>query len=301
VNQVSSWRRDLVIRLEALLGKPCCLLFVLFFFFPLNSFAADSSRPVPVIQPKHGLNYKSSKEKTQGKLQNNNPIGHWIYWYDNGQKKMEGDYESFYFSDDYIDSTRVVGSWRFWTRHGKELHFPVVFPINQKDIESVNLQQDALWITTMDTSYHRKEYVQISPESKLILFYEHGRAISPVLSHTQQYILVDDSPATHSSEIYIVDLKNGKKWRIDNPARNYYFQEVPLKGIEVLPEFNSFSPSDEQVLIHMFLGYTFPSAKNPHPEKNYQDWSYVVDSKSGKILKEYRTMKIPTHWWVGHS
>jgi len=29
----------------------------------------------------------------------------------------------------------------------------------------------------------------------------------------------------------------------------------------------------------------------------YKDWSYVVDSKTGNILKIYKTKDVPPEWW----
>jgi hypothetical protein len=103
------------------------------------------------------------------------------------------------------------------------------------------------------------------------------------------------------NEIHISDLTNGKSWRIDKKALRH-FQETYLKTHSKIkcgavhwyfPSADGFSPDDTKVLIRMEIEYTYPCT-----DPMFNPVSYVVDSKSGDILKEYTSIKVPEQWWI---
>jgi hypothetical protein len=179
----------------------------------------------------------------------------------------------------------------------------------------------AVWFEKWDDQGEiRKDYIRLSAESGLIFFYQHGRGIEPILGHFKQLILVNDQPAHLSNEVHMVDLKNRKNWRIDGEVLTRYsslylkeFKSLPQKiqktyvrdlqknydslGLTILPIAKGFSPDDSQALIQM----TLCMVTDPTDINKFKNRSYVVNSKSGKILIEYKTDKIPDHWWVDQN
>lgn len=45
-------------------------------------------------------------------------IGHWIYYWDEGTKKTEGDYK---ISNDTVDANVKIGKWTYWSEEGRML------------------------------------------------------------------------------------------------------------------------------------------------------------------------------------
>ena len=189
---------------------------------------------------------------------------------------------------------------------------------NPKDGKPLGGQ--ALWYTSVDENNHCKEYIKLNPGSKPVLFYEHDRSIVPILGHHQRYLLINDAFAVGGVNVYVMDLKNLRKWRIDEVVffqHDQLYSELVHKlkikpfatlgkhqnaydaGLLFIVEGKSFSPDDDQALLKIDYGPVMSSDENPHPEKYIKEWSYVVDVKrGGKILKVYQTSKVPDHWWI---
>jgi hypothetical protein len=151
----------------------------------------------------------------------------------------------------------------------------------------------------------RSEYIQRKTDQKPILFYQDERVMQFVLGHQKRLVLMNDIFAVAGNYVVISDLDKNENHRIDEAAFDDYTNRFPdTKGTEpdqggfITPNAIAISPDDRQVLIHMDL---FTSATLPVGEKwyaNHPDWSYVVDSADGKILKVYKTKAVPAQWWI---
>jgi hypothetical protein len=91
--------------------------------------------------------------------------------------------------------------------------------------------------------------------------------------------------------------------QIDQPAIEMYRRNAhPDDRLVVIPQAYAFSRDDRQVLIHMELIYisvpTEPRELVERLNKSYRDWWYVVDSMTGRVLREYRTNRISQRRWA---
>ena len=124
---------------------------------------------------------------------------------------------------------------------------------------------------------------------KPLLFYEDKRSIDIVSSHQGRLLLINDSPAVLGNEVIVEDLKNWKKWRLDGDVLNRYVSEKAIqkevKSHHRNPFFSAtmFSPDDREALLES------EDDQYGEPGHDYKPWFYVVDIKSGKVLKRFKT------------
>jgi hypothetical protein len=100
----------------------------------------------------------------------------------------------------------------------------------------------------------------------------------------------------------VADLQTHRDWQIDQAAAQRYRQAAaPDNRLIVLPEAYSFSPDDTKVLIGMDLvDLSVATAQEAAQVSNlYKKWWFVVDTSSGRVLREYRTVEIPKRWYLG--
>ena len=100
----------------------------------------------------------------------------------------------------------------------------------------------------------------------------------------------------------VADLQAHRDWQIDQAAAQRYRQAAaPDNRLIVLPEAYSFSPDDTKVLIGMYLvDLSVATAQEAAQVSNlYKKWWFVVDTSSGRVLREYRTVEIPKRWYLG--
>ncbi len=140
----------------------------------------------------------------------------------------------------------------------------------------------------------REEFIQRTTDKKPILFYSHHRIIEFTLGHLNRLVFINDEDCNSCNKVMISDLDTRKSHPIDGEVIQEYQKSAPGSKDCFFPEAKAISPDDNQVLIHI-------RTNNLLPPFNYQDWSYVVNSTVGKILKAYKTKTIPAHWWVEPS
>lgn len=117
------------------------------------------------------------------------------------------------------------------------------------------------------------------------------------MGNSKRYILINDSPATHVNNVLVEDLKSGKNWNIDGDSiERYKLLCVNIDDPMIISIGKGFSPDDKKILLKTGLSSGSFGMAEPPPYR-----SYVVDLQSGKILKEYKTDKIPNHWWVDQN
>ena len=135
---------------------------------------------------------------------------------------------------------------------------------------------------------------------KEILFYTHHRQILVTLGHRRRLVLINDWEATKSGKVVVADLSSGTTHQIDRQARSMYRRRVsPDRRLWIVPEAYEFSPDDRQVLIKMVKEDVSATTAEESRlvSRTYRERWYAVDSKSGKIIREFRTSKVPGKWW----
>jgi hypothetical protein len=256
---------------------------------------------------------------SQGNFKDEQQIGLWRTWYGNGQLRTIGVYDlgektgswTTWYENGKIKLKANMGfapfhglnvmekGWKFWTEEGEPVTYESWLPTNL-DVADVDTRETTncrfFKITTTDNE--RFEYVQRSTDKNPILFYQHERAIYPVLGNLGRLMLVDDMPADKSSNVYMVDLKTGKKWSIDNDVYTHTNEKLDTNIFLVFANPVGFSPDDHDVLIKMPIGYLMTMGPGENEIiKKYGNPSYVVDSETGEILHEYDQENVPEKWW----
>jgi hypothetical protein len=156
------------------------------------------------------------------------------------------------------------------------------------------------YITPGEKNYTRCAYIKRDGDKEPRLFYTHGRQIVVTLGHRRSLVLINDWEATKSSKVVTVNLRSGKKRQIDSAALKMYRQHAaPDRHLWIVPEAYGFSPHDSQVLLKMFKEDVSAAteAESARASQTYKEWWYVVCSRNGQVVREYRTNKIPRTWW----
>jgi hypothetical protein len=147
-------------------------------------------------------------------------------------------------------------------------------------------------------------FIKRDADTQPILFYAHHRQIVVTLGHRKRLVLINDWEATKSGKVVVVNLKSGSKRQIDGPAVSMYRRHAaPDRRLWIIPEAYEFSPDDTQVLIEMVKEDVSAATAEESiaAGRTYRAWWYAIDSRSGKVIHEYRTRKIPANWWQRRS
>jgi hypothetical protein len=241
--------------------------------------------------------YKNGQLQTIGTYEMGEPTGFWSTWYENGKIKLKA-------TMDFAVQHEMNGmkkGWKFWTEEGEPVVYETWLP---KTIEVAEVETKKTahcrYFKIITTNYQHFEYVQRDSDKNPILFYKHERAIEPILGNFGKLMLVDDFPATKSSNVYVIDLKTGKKWSIDTDIYSLTNHKLDTNNFMVFAQPIGFSPDDSKVLIKMPIGYLMSMDKEQQDAviKKYGSPSYVVDSKTGKILHEYDQENLSEKWWL---
>ncbi len=132
-----------------------------------------------------------------------------------------------------------------------------------------------------------------------ILLYRHHRGISLTLGHRKRLVLINDWEATKSAKVVVADLKSGTNKQIDERAMAIYHRHArPDRRLIIVPEAREFSPDDGLVLIEMVNEDVSAATAEESiaASRTYRAWSYAVDDRTGKVIREYRR-KAPTNCW----
>jgi len=143
-------------------------------------------------------------------------------------------------------------------------------------------------------------YLERHGDKQPILFYIHHRQIVITLGHRRRLVLINDWEATKSGKVVIANLGSGTTKQIDRQALNMYRRRVrPDRRLWIVPEAYEFSPDDRHVLLKMVKEDV--SAANAEESRlassTYRDRWYAVDAKSGNVVREFQTSKVPGKWW----
>jgi hypothetical protein len=147
----------------------------------------------------------------------------------------------------------------------------------------------------------RKVYIKRDGDEEWIPFYVDERTVGVALGYRKQLVLINDCPATKFCKVMAVDLASRKSKQIDLRAIRMYRRNVrPDNSLIIIPQAYAFSPDDKQVLVNMEHIYTSVSTAEMAAQlsKTYKNWWYIVDSTNGRVLREYRTSRLPPRWWL---
>ena len=124
--------------------------------------------------------YENGNKKTEGNFKGEKKNGLWIRWYENGQKKMEGFFKEGklngkwikWFEDGkkweegYYLNGNEVGQWTYWRDDGTKRKEGVYYDNNLKPIEDGDPIPDGKWIYYNEDDSIQKE--ETYKEGKLI-------------------------------------------------------------------------------------------------------------------------------------
>ena len=137
-------------------------------------------------------------------------------------------------------------------------------------------------------------------DKRPIQFYVHHRGIAATLGHRTRLVLINDYFSTKLAKIEVANLNSGSSKEIDRQALAMYRRHVkPEHRLRIVPEAYEFSRDDRKVLLKMVMEYVSAATETESvaASRSYKEWWYSVDSRTGKVIREYRTNRIPKHWW----
>ena len=143
------------------------------------------------------------------------------------------------------------------------------------------------------------DYIKRDFDKKPIQFYMHHRGIGVTLGHRKRMVLINDYFSSKLVQVVVANLNSGLNKEIDRQALVMYRRHVrPDHRLWIVPEAYEFSPDDRKVLIRMVLGSISAATESEATGamRSYKDWWYSVDSQTGRVIREYRTNKIPRKW-----
>jgi hypothetical protein len=202
-------------------------------------------------------------------------------------------------AEDQVREDAMIGKWSFWRPNGKPLDLSSILPGKGYSLYWMDLKEkdNALWISMISNeniySARDTEYVLRDEDSKPMFYYAHNRSIIPRLSPSRSKVIISDYPATKACLLYVVDLKTKACYPVAEKALHSYASVVSLNNIMVVATEKGLSPDEKKILVWVELEYLM----NVDGLKDYRDWSYVVDIKSGKVLKVFKEAKVPVAWW----
>jgi len=116
-------------------------------------------------------------------------------------------------------------------------------------------------------------------------------------------VLINDNNGSKSNKVVVVKINASEAEQIDSQAIETYKRNAsPDARLIIVPEAYAFSPTDKEVLLKMeliYVGVPFEErASADRVRKSFKPWWYVVDSRTGNVTHEYRTNRLPKHWWI---
>jgi hypothetical protein len=171
-----------------------------------------------------------------------------------------------------------------------------------RDLDEV-YRVDNYEITQRDCSNnegYRCVFIRRDFDKTPIRFYVHHRSIDVTMGHRKQLVLINDDLATKSAIVVVANLNSRLNKEIDRRAVSTYRRHAkPDRRLWIVPEAYEFSPNDHQVLMKMVMEYVSVATKEEAvaAARTYKEWWYSVDSQTGRVIREYRTRRIPKTWW----
>ena len=219
-----------------------------------------------------------------GYYDDNKMVGSWKFFYENGQKMMEGR---------YIKNTKsngnpmslMNGTWKYWYPDGNPLEISGLLPKNEV-LENAGIKesQNCLYLFLR---VHREggngypyDYAYIQrPEDNSFKFYYKGEGQGvPLLGNKGNLLLVQTHNCSNCNFEYLHNLKTGIDQNFDREVWEDFNKHYQDPNGHVAPRAIAFSPEDDKMLVEM-------------------RGAYVVDTNNGHILHEYNIDSVPEKWW----
>jgi hypothetical protein len=143
-------------------------------------------------------------------------------------------------------------------------------------------------------------YIKRDFDMQPIQFYQHHRAILVTLGHQKHLVLINDYFATKSAKVMSVNLNSGVNREIDRQALSTYRRHArPDPRLWIITEAYEFSPDDRLVLMRVVIAdvSAVTEEESVVATRSYKEWWYSVHSQTGRVIREYRTKRIPKRWW----
>jgi hypothetical protein len=178
-------------------------------------------------------------------------------------------------------------------RRGIAWASPVVVPVRLNGYEVKSIAEPNGTI---------RAYIKRTKDREWLPFYEVERFLLVTLGNRKQLVLINDCPATKFCRTMVVDLRSHRKKQLDRSADEMYRRNArPDNRLVIIPQAYAFSPDDRTALINMELIYVSvpvePTELAERLSASYKNWWYVVSSQTGRVMREYRTSKVPKRWW----
>jgi len=136
------------------------------------------------------------------------------------------------------------------------------------------------------------------PEPKAL--YEHYRDVSVALGHTRKIVFINDFSATKQIRVVVVKIADGSTLDVGAPVMEQYTRDVkPDPRLYLNPEGYALSPDDRLALARIKLTYLSVPTKEEAEEVQqlFQPRWYVVDTRSGLVLRSYPGENPPASWY----
>lgn len=168
-----------------------------------------------------------------------------------------------------------------------------------------------LWSEWGDVDGERvhRHYIQREGDAEPIFYYTDQRATGTVVGHRLGCVLVNDFCATKACHVKVVGLESGEARRIDGPALAMYERNVePGRKLVLYAMGAAFSPDDAHVLLRIVLAFVQTgepregeslAGEKVRLMQRCRKWYYAVDARTGEVVREHRTDRLPVEWWRG--
>jgi len=143
------------------------------------------------------------------------------------------------------------------------------------------------------------DYIKRDFDKKPIQFYVHHRGIGVTVGHRKRLVLINDYFSSKLVQVVVANLNSRLNKEIDRQALAMYRRHVrPDHRLWIVPEAYEFSPDDRKVLMKMVPESVSAATASEAAGamRSYKEWWYSVDSQTGRVIREYRTRKIPRNW-----
>ena len=266
--------------------KATCVPFLLF-LHPAVSPADDAASMAGATRSE--IRFDDGGIAEEGYTVDGQRHGRWVYWYRGKEprKRMEGDF----------DRGRMTGKWTFWSEDGRQkremgvAEMEKLVPAAAGKIASAETAKwEGIESWTFSDADGRKYLLLRSPRTKkLVLCYSYmSRYLDLKLGSKRRLVLVVER-SSKGGATAVADIDTGKSWRVDTAAYRQYERNAKPEAQAVwYLQGRELSPDDSRVLLRAACDLT-----STEPVI----WCYSVETRTGKVLREFQTENPPKEWW----
>lgn len=142
-----------------------------------------------------------------------------------------------------------------------------------------------------------RHFIQRIEDEDPIAFYESGIGIASHVSHNRKLVLIYDRG---KSNVRVVDLETNDVWNVEKDVLESHRDSSPADWYDQIwwiTEPLAFSPDDDAILLCRYVSHML---RKPDVLKRLDNIPknsfYVVETRTGRILKRYKKDEIPKSW-----